>query len=119
METPKSAKKIRVLCNTQFKKAGFSKNPALASQNIDKNLAKRARKSAAMPEDKFAVSVADAVGLAVAAAEGDKEVIRAAKERRHTEKKKRRQAREKELAIKIKALPEWKYGVIVKRARDA
>jgi hypothetical protein len=55
----------------------------------------------------------DKQGLAVAVGEGDEAVVREAKERRHTEKKQRRQVREEELAVKIKALPDKKYGVIL------
>jgi hypothetical protein len=51
------------------------KNPpieqTLEKQGIDKNLANRARKAAAMPEDKFEKDVAKTVKRAVAATEGN------------------------------------------------
>jgi hypothetical protein len=62
------------------KKGGLAKNPpkdtaTLADQGIDKNLADRARKAAAPPKEKFESEVAKVVNRAVAAAEGNEEII--------------------------------------------
>jgi hypothetical protein len=59
------------------KTGGLRKNPpvyekkSLANQGIDKNLADRARKAAALPEKEFEAEVERAVRTAVAAVEGD------------------------------------------------
>jgi hypothetical protein len=68
--------------------------PTLIDQGVDKHLADRARKAAAMPADKFEAHVAHAVATAVAATEGDREVIKAAGAERQAEKRARRQQRE-------------------------
>lgn len=86
--------------------------PTLADQGVDKHLADRARKAAAMPEDKFEAQVAQAVKVAVAATEGDREVIKAARVEQQAKKRAQRQERERELGAKIVALPDKKYGVI-------
>jgi N6-adenosine-specific RNA methylase IME4 len=87
--------------------------PTLADQGITKSLADRARKAAAMPAAAFEQEVAQTVRVAVAATEGDREVIRAARGARQVvEKRARRQERELELAGKIMALPDKRYGVI-------
>lgn len=86
--------------------------PTLADQGISKALADRARKAAAMPNEKFEAHVAHAVKVAVAATENDREVIKAARAERQAEKRARRQERERELGTKITALPDKKYGVI-------
>ncbi len=86
--------------------------PTLADQGIDKHLANRARKAAAMPEDKFEAHVAHAVNIAVAAAEGDQKVLKAARAEKQAEKRARRHQREAELGAKQLALPDKKYGVI-------
>jgi N6-adenosine-specific RNA methylase IME4 len=93
-------------------KVGLPKNPTLSEQGVDKNLADRARKAAAMPEHKFEAQVEKAVKVAVAAAEGDREVVKAARAQRQMEKRARRQQREAELGAKIMAMPDKKYGVI-------
>jgi hypothetical protein len=85
----------------------------LADQGIDKNLADRARKTAAMPEAKFEEQVARAIKVAVAATEDDAAVVKAAREEQQEEKRGRRTQREAELAAKIVALPSKHYGVIV------
>jgi N6-adenosine-specific RNA methylase IME4 len=84
----------------------------LASQQIDKNLANRARVAAAMPEGKFEADVAKTVRIAVAAVEGAKEIITAARVERHETKRRARAKREATWAGKVLALPEKKYGVI-------
>ena len=87
--------------------------PSLADQGIDKNLADRARKAAAMPEAKFEEQVARAAKVAVAATEGDTAVIREARKAQLDAKRNRRTERERELAGKILALPDKKYGVVL------
>jgi N6-adenosine-specific RNA methylase IME4 len=87
--------------------------PTLASQNVDKNLADRARKAVAMGKEKYANLVDKKVRIAVAAAENDKAVIAAACAERHAAKKQKREAREAALANKLLALPQKKYAVIV------
>jgi N6-adenosine-specific RNA methylase IME4 len=86
--------------------------PTLAAQGIGKALADRARKAAAMPEDKFEAHVAKAVKAAVAATEDDREVIKAARAERQAEKRARRQQRERDLGAKITAMSDKKFGVI-------
>ena len=85
----------------------------LADQGVDKHLADRARKAAAMPEDKFEASVAKKAKIAVAAVENERAVITAAREATQKDKKAKRAAREQALAAKQQALPEKKYGVIL------
>ena len=85
----------------------------LADQGVDKNLADRARKAAAMPAERFEEQIAKAVRAAVAATEGDAAVIKAVREEQQDEKRNRRAMREGELAAKILALPNKRYGVIV------
>lgn len=89
------------------------KPASLIDQGIDKNLADRARKSAAMSEEKFEAQVARSVKVAVAATEGDAAIVKAAREKQQAEKRARRVQREHELATKITALPDRRYGVIV------
>jgi hypothetical protein len=86
---------------------------SLSKRGVDKHLADDARKEARMTDDQHEKSVEDAKNLAEGAARGDKGIIRAAKERRHQERKRRRKTREQELAKKIKELPAKQYGVIV------
>jgi hypothetical protein len=64
--------------------------PTLADHGIDKNLADKARKLAAMSEDKFEAKVAKTVAVAVAVVEGTKEVIAAARAESHQRKRKKR-----------------------------
>ena len=66
-----------------------------------------------MPEAKFEEQVARAVKVAVAATEGDAAVVREARKAQQDAKRDRRAERERELAAKIVALPDKKYGVIV------
>ncbi len=88
-------------------------NETLADQGVDKNLADSARKLAAMPAEKFEADTIRAKKIAVAAVLGNKEVITAARAERHKTKRAKRESREKELAVKITALPDQKYGVIL------
>jgi N6-adenosine-specific RNA methylase IME4 len=94
-------------------KVGSTGDPTLAGQGIDKHLADRARKAAAVPKAMFEAQVARAVQVAVAATEGDAAVIREARKARQDEKRQRRTERELELGARILALPKRKYGVIV------
>jgi len=85
---------------------------SLADRGVDKNLAHRARGLEAMPEGSFEREVAKIRRLAAAAAEGDREVVLAAKAERHAKARARRAERETAVAGKIAALPNKKYGVI-------
>lgn len=85
----------------------------LEQRGVDKHLADRARKMAALPEANFESVVAKAVKIAVAAVENNAAVIREARRERHEAKQATRQARERELAGKQLALPNKKYGVIL------
>jgi N6-adenosine-specific RNA methylase IME4 len=87
--------------------------PTLAEQGVGKALADRARKAAAMPEDKFEAHVAHTVNVAVAATVDGREVVRAARAERQAEKRARRQKREADLGAKQLALPTKKYGVVL------
>jgi N6-adenosine-specific RNA methylase IME4 len=86
--------------------------PTLADQGVDKHLADRARRAAAMPEAKFEEHVARAVKVAVAAIEGDAAVVREARKAQQDAKRERRAMRERDLAGKILALPDNLYGVL-------
>jgi len=85
----------------------------LEKRGIDKHLADRARKAAAISEDKYEAATNKAIKIAVAAATDDKAVVTAARAERQVEKKNARAEREIKVAAKIQALPERKYGVIV------
>ena len=85
---------------------------SLEARGVDKNLAKRARTAEAIPEGKFEQHVTKVRRLAVAAAEGDREVIKAAKHDRHQAARAKRAKREKAVAGKIAALPEKHFGVL-------
>lgn len=87
--------------------------PSLLEQGVDKHLADRARKAAAMPAEQFEVDVAKSRALAVALAEDEKAVIREARAEQQSKKRERRAQRERDLAAKITALPEQKFGVIL------
>jgi N6-adenosine-specific RNA methylase IME4 len=97
------------------KKRVFEKpiSATLADRGVDKNLAHRARSLEAMPESKYEKHLAKVIRVAVAAAEGNREVVLAAKVERHTEAKAKRAAREKQFAGKVLALPKKKFGVIL------
>jgi hypothetical protein len=86
--------------------------PTLADQGIHKNLADRARKAAAMSEAKFEKYVDQAVRGAVAATEGNKEIIAEARAVQQDEKRQHREIRERELGAKQVALPTKRYGLI-------
>jgi hypothetical protein len=85
---------------------GFLKNPVLlADAGIDKNLANRARKEAKKTPEKFEADLQKTIVIAVAAAEGHKEVIAAARAERHHTKKKERKKRKAKWASKVLAHP--------------
>ena len=118
MEEERSAGKLAKGGGGRHGRKRVSEKPALplAKQGIDKNLADRARKAAALSEDKFEASVARAKRIAVAATVNDREVIRAARVEAQHKKRQRREARERELAAATeaasKALGEKVYAVI-------
>jgi N6-adenosine-specific RNA methylase IME4 len=80
---------------------------------VDKHLADKARKLAAMPRDKFEAETVKVAKIAAAAALGDKAVIKQARAEQNKGKREKREARETELAAKIEALPAKRYGVIL------
>jgi hypothetical protein len=86
---------------------------SLADQGVDKHLADRARKAAALPKEKFEARLRTAVQVAVAAVEGTEAVIKAARIKRHAQKKKKRAERELALAGALSSLPQKKYAVIL------
>jgi MT-A70 protein len=85
---------------------------SLADQGVDKHLADRARKAAALPPEERERMVAKAVRLAKATVEGNAAIIKEARAAAHVLKGARRAAHEAALAAKIQALPAKKYGVI-------
>jgi hypothetical protein len=64
-EAGKLAKGTR---GSKVKGARVDSGPTLASRGIDKHLADRARKAAAMPEDKYEAATNKSIKIAVAAA---------------------------------------------------
>ena len=109
----KAGKLAKGTRGSPVKGARVASGPTLADQGVDKHLADRARKAAAMPEAKFEEQVARAVKVAVAATEGDAAVVREARKAEQDVKRNRRAMREGELGAKILALPDKRYGVIV------
>jgi N6-adenosine-specific RNA methylase IME4 len=90
-------------------KAGVRKTPAnapptLTEAGIDKNLAKEGRKLGALSEREFEKAI-------TTARDAVSSVIKTAL--RNDDKKERRDERERELAVKITALPGKRYGVIL------
>lgn len=83
----------------------------LEAQGIDKHLAKRARKAAAKTEREFDEEIKDAKRLAVAAIDGDKPLLAAARMRRQEEAKQRQRSKATALAQKMAALPSKRFGV--------
>jgi hypothetical protein len=93
-------------------KRGSPADPrSLAGQGVDKHLADRSRKAAAMPVKQFEAEIKQAKKQAVAMIEGDKSIISAARARSHIEKKKRVE-REVAVTAKITALPDKRYRVV-------
>jgi N6-adenosine-specific RNA methylase IME4 len=95
------------------KRVGSGPKLTLADEGIDKHLADRARKAAAMSEDKFEAQVERDVRIAVAATEGDASIVKEARKKQQEEKRARRAERERALAGKIMALPDKKFGVVL------
>jgi len=73
--------------------------PSLADHGIDKNLADEARKLARMSDDEFEKDVAKTGAIAVAAVEGSKEVIAAARAELHQPKREKRAAKEQQHGV--------------------
>jgi N6-adenosine-specific RNA methylase IME4 len=111
-EDRKAGKLAKGTQGSPVKGARVDKKPTLAEQGIDKNLADRARKRAALPEKEFERQLEQKKKLAAKVAEGKKELIAILKAEKHAEALKRRKEREANLAQKIAALPKKKYGVI-------
>jgi N6-adenosine-specific RNA methylase IME4 len=87
--------------------------PTLEQLGVDKNLAKKARKYAAMPHAEREAMIAEHGEVAAAAASGAKEAVKAFRQKENRERKKRREQKEQALAAKIAALPAKRYGVIL------
>ncbi len=85
---------------------------SLRDHGIDKHLADRARKAAAMPADQFEMEVDKAKRMSIAVVEGDAGIIKASRARLREQRIKRRNDIEKHTAAKIRALPKKKYGII-------
>jgi len=98
---------------SKVKGARVDNTPTLADQGIDKQLADRARKAAALTDAKFKEKVEHDVDLAVAVIQGDSALVKAARARRQQEKQARRVQREQTTAQKIRTLPDKRYGVIL------
>jgi N6-adenosine-specific RNA methylase IME4 len=98
---------------SRVKGARVDQLPTLDDQGIGKALADRARKAAAMSDEKFEAAVARSVTLAVAAVEDGRAVIRAARAEAILRKFERRTTRERQLAGRILKLPDKRYGVIL------
>lgn len=99
----------------QRKSTGGIKPPVetLADQGVDKDLAKAARAAAKTPEKQYDRETAEASALAQALAVNNTAIIKAARAGRHKKRKAQRQDRELNLASKLRALPQKKYGVIL------
>jgi N6-adenosine-specific RNA methylase IME4 len=85
----------------------------LEEQGVDKNLAKEARAAAKLSEEEFEQQSDEAASLAVAAATKDADVITAVRAKKNKGKQEKRKAKEEDLATKIEALPDKRYGVIL------
>jgi N6-adenosine-specific RNA methylase IME4 len=92
-----------------------SKDPVLKleDQGVDKNLAKNARALAGMTAKEFEKKIEMAITLATASTSGNAEVVKLARAERQKEKKVKRAKRQRQLAAKIKDLPDRRYGVIL------
>jgi N6-adenosine-specific RNA methylase IME4 len=92
-----------------------SQNPIikLEDQGVDKNLAKAARTLAEISAKEFEKKIEMAITLATASTSGNAEVVKLARAERQKEKKVKRAKRQRQLAAKIKDLPDRRYGVIL------
>ena len=86
--------------------------PTLAEQGIDKNLAKRVRQRAAIPEDDRIAAVDTIIAKNLALLEGDKELLAAIRAEKNAGKREARALKEEALATNITALPDERLGVI-------
>jgi N6-adenosine-specific RNA methylase IME4 len=93
------------------KNAGFLKTHilSLAKQGVDKNLADRARKAAAMTEQQFEASIARAIKLAIASIESANEVIKAAREEALRSKLQNRARRHEEIRSAATSSPHLEH----------
>jgi N6-adenosine-specific RNA methylase IME4 len=87
--------------------------PKLIDRKIDKDLAKAARKMSVIPEKEFEKKVSEAIRLATASVDGDKAFLKEAKAERNAAKTAARIKKQQDLAKRIAALPDKKYGVIL------
>jgi N6-adenosine-specific RNA methylase IME4 len=96
------------------RKRGSNPPITLADQKVDKDLAKRARTLAEMSAKEFEKRIDTAITLATASTcGGNAEVVKLARAERQKEKKVKRAKRQRQLAAKIKDLPDRRYGVIL------
>ena len=86
--------------------------PQLADLGISKMQSSRWQMLATLSPAKQEAHIQHRVKLAIATAEGDIAIVKEARRRQQTEKRSRRAAREQELAKKIKALPDERFGAI-------
>jgi N6-adenosine-specific RNA methylase IME4 len=86
--------------------------PQLADLGIDRNQSSRWQKLALLSPAKQEALIRERVRSAIATAEGDTAIVKEARKRQQTEKRTRRAVREQELATKIQALPDERFGAI-------
>src|SRR5262245_762317 len=87
--------------------------PTLVDLGVSKMQSSRWQKLATLTPEEQEQKIARAKQIAVAAVDGDKEVIRQVRAEQQKEKSRRRDERELELAGRQRALPQKRYGVII------